>query len=116
MFVRICNAKFAENFDFETLHDDSIVIGLVVVTAQMQHAVDGKVLNVVENGDAKAGCFHAGSLKREDDIAEKDLARSRVLRPGICGKRENIGRFVFTPVARIQALHVGVIAERYANL
>ena len=109
------DTKHRQNAGFQSLHDACVLICFMIITVEMQNAMNGEVLDMVQRSDAKALGFAQHCFKRQHDVAEKDGFSARLLGVVAGGKRQHVGGFVRATIEAVEPAHRRVIAQRDAD-
>jgi len=76
--------------------------------------MNGQLRHFIINTMPRARCLFDGGVKGNNNITQQSWhpRNGNLL---LLGKGQHIGRFMFSPVARIQILNRGVIDQQYAH-
>jgi hypothetical protein len=84
-------------------------IGFVIVTGEVQHAVEDENLYLGEQVVADGGGLGASGLERDGDVAALGGGEER-------GKGKHVGGFVLAAELQVEALNFGVAGEQDVDL
>src|SRR5262245_40129419 len=114
--IGVGNADGGQDLGLQALHLLSRGLGLMVVSEQVQQAVNHEVLEMMPGVDAAVCGLVADGLGRQHDIAQVGaIARGR---PGrrLVWERQDVGGRVLAAIGLVEVMHQGVAAEDDADL
>ena len=91
------------------------VIGLVIITGEVQHSVQNQHFQFIGEGVAKPLRVLSCNLRRDGNIADQ-LVRTAISAIRGRGKRQYVGRPALFPEAAVQVTHGDVVSDQDIDL
>ncbi len=113
--VRVGDAEAPKNLGLQRLHPQRFLVALVVITEEMQHAVNHEVGGVIGRRDALGPRLREHGFAAEDHVAERP-GPSRDVAERLAGrKRQHIGWRVLAAPGLVQGPDLIVVGEDDAD-